>query len=65
MVSTARGKDNMKLTFQEEAVKAAPAIGGAILSGITLNQCVALATLLYILIQIGYLLWKWHKEARS
>lgn len=48
-------------------------IGGATLKtvlpvagwALTLNQWVAIATLSYIALQIGYLIWKWCREARK
>lgn len=52
----------MKLEIQAETVKAAPAVGGVIYSSITLNEIVALATLLYIGLQTAYLIWKWLRE---
>ena len=41
-----------------EAVKASPAVAGAVYSSLTLNEWVGLATLLYILLQVGVLLHK-------
>ncbi len=41
------------------AAKITPAIGGAALSGMTLNEWVAAATLLYVLAQIGLLVPKY------
>jgi len=40
-------------------VKAAPAVGGAFLSGLTLNDWVALVTLIYVVLQIGLLMPKY------
>lgn len=45
-----------------ETAKAAPAVAGAAASSMTLNQWVAIATGLYILIQAAYLLRKWWRE---
>lgn len=56
---------NMKLEFQQESIKAAPAVAGTVYSTVTLNEWVAIATLIYILLQTGYLLWKWHKEYKG
>lgn len=53
----------MKLDFQAETIKAAPAVAGTITSAVTLNQCVAIATMIYVCLQILYLLWKWRREA--
>jgi len=45
-----------------EAVKAAPPVAittAVTVGGLTLNELVALATLLYIVLQSGWLVWKW------
>lgn len=44
-----------------ETAKAAPAVVGAAIAGVTLNEAVAAATLFYILLQAGYLIWKWRR----
>jgi len=48
-----------------EAAKAAPAVAGAAASSLTLNQWVALATGVYIVIQALYLLRKWWRDERK
>jgi uncharacterized membrane protein len=50
-----------------EAVKAAPpiAITTAAVGGLTLNEWVALATLLYIVLQSGWLVWKWYHAIKD
>jgi len=48
-----------------EAAKAAPAVAGATAAGITLNQWVAIATVVYIALQAMYLLRKWWREERA
>lgn len=55
----------MRLEFQAETIKATPAIAGTILSGLTLNEMVATATLIYVLVQIAYLIWKWRREIKD
>lgn len=45
-----------------EAWRAAPAVIGTAIAGMTLEKWVALATLVYIAIQAGYLLRKWWRE---
>lgn len=40
-------------------LKTAPAIGGAVATGLTLNEWVALATLLYVILQVGLLIPKY------
>lgn len=48
-----------------EAAKGAPAVAGAVASSLTLNEWVAVATGLYILIQCLYLLRKWWREEKD
>ncbi|QDQ26696.1 hypothetical protein FNU76_10155 [Chitinimonas arctica] len=53
--------------FGPAVVKATPAVGGWVLSGLTLNDWVAVATLLYLALQIvllvpRYLRWWRGKE---
>lgn len=55
----------MKHEVNIETLKAVPAVGGAVAYNLTLNEWVAVATLLYILLQIGYLMWKWRREAKA
>lgn len=45
-----------------EVAKGAPAVAGATLASLTLNEWVAAATGIYILVQIAYLLRKWWRE---
>jgi len=45
-----------------EAAKAAPPVvitTAVTVGGLTLNEWVAIATLLYIVLQSGWLVWKW------
>jgi hypothetical protein len=48
-------------------VKVAPAgaVVGADFMGVPLPDLVYALTAVYLLLQIGYLVWKWHKEARG
>jgi len=54
-----------------ETGKAVPAIAGATVYGLTLNEVVAIVTILYVLIQGGFLVYKWYwdwqekKQSRS
>lgn len=41
-----------------ETIKATPAVAGAAYASLTLNEWVAIATLLYILLQVGVLIHK-------
>lgn len=48
-----------------ESARGAPAVAGAVASVLTLNEWVAVATGLYILIQCLYLLRKWWREEKD
>lgn len=51
-----------------ESIKATPPVAiaaGSTLADISLNQWVAVATIAYIALQAGYLLWKWYKEYKN
>lgn len=51
-----------------EAAKAAPPIAittAVTVGGLTLNEWVALATLLYIVLQSGWLVWKWYHAIKD
>lgn len=48
-----------------ETIKTVPALAGAAVYGITLNEWVAIATLIYIGLQAAYLIWKWVREAQG
>lgn len=60
-----RGYHGMKTETVIQSANAAPAVGGTILAVATLNEWVAIATLVYILLQSAFLVWKWHKEAKK
>ena len=57
----------MSLTMQQkadltaEAAKAAPpvTVAGATLAGVTVNELILWATLLYLVLQIAFLLYRW------
>ena len=53
----------MKNDVQMEAVKGAPPAAVAALSmmGISLSDIVLLATLIYIVLQMAFLLYRWHR----
>lgn len=55
----------MKTEFTVEAMKGAPAIGGSVAAAMTLNQWIALATGVYIVIQAAYLVRKWWREEQE
>jgi hypothetical protein len=51
-----------------EGAKSAPPVivaGAAWLFGLTLNDWVAVGTLLYLALQGGFLIWKWVKEYKK
>lgn len=57
----------MRVAIASESLKATPPItvtAVAWMNGLNLTDFVALATLIYICLQAGYLVWKWVKEAR-
>jgi uncharacterized membrane protein len=47
------------------AAKITPAIGGAAYTAMTLNEWVALATLVYVLLQIGLLVPKYYNGFKA
>jgi hypothetical protein len=56
---------DMKAEIVGEGLKASPPVTVTALAwmkGMTLNEYVAIATLIYIGLQAGYLLWKWYRE---
>ena len=55
--------DNSDLAAQ--ALRAGPAAAGAVASAITLSEWVAVITIIYITVQVGYLVWKWTWESRE
>lgn len=54
----------MKTEVTHESLKASPpvAVTVAWMNGLTMNELVAIATLAYIALQAGYLIWKWIRE---
>lgn len=58
----------MRNALAGEGLKSAPPVSitaFAWMNGLTLNEIVAIATLLYIGLQMGYLVWKWIREWRA
>lgn len=45
-----------------ELAKGLPAAIGALLAGLTLNQWLSLAVLVYTVLQVFYLMRKWYRE---
>lgn len=48
-----------------EAARATPAIVGAATATVTLNDMVALVTIVYVLMQAAYLVYKWRNEVKK
>lgn len=48
-----------------QTAKAVPALLGTAWYSVTLNDIVAFVTIAYVLLQIGYLIWKWCREAKE
>jgi uncharacterized membrane protein len=49
-----------------EALKGAPAVGAAtaVIAGFNLNTVLVVLTIVYIFVQIGYLLHRWYRMSR-
>ena len=55
----------MKTEITSEAAKAIPPLAITVMAHtITLNDVVLLGTILYLAVQIGYLIWKWRRDVR-
>ena len=58
----------LKQTVEMEAAKATPPVlvtAADQLGAISVNKYVAIATLVYVLMQAAYLGWKWYKEYKA
>lgn len=58
----------MRVAIANEGLKATPPATVTAISwmnGLTLNEYVAIGTLIYIGLQAAYLVWKWVREARK
>lgn len=55
----------MRAELGSESTKSFFALVGAALASLTLNQWIALATGVYIVIQAAYLLRKWYREEKD
>lgn len=56
---------SMKHDLNIEGAKLAVGGVGVMIWGLTLNEWVAVSTITYFVVQTGYLLWKWRKEAKK
>lgn len=57
-----------KFDIVTETAKAAPPVvitAASTVLGFTLNELVAIATLIYIGVQVGWLIWKWYRAAKN
>ena len=55
----------MNAEIATEAAKAAPpatVVATSFIGGWSLNNVIGAATLAYIVLQVGYLLWKWRRD---
>lgn len=58
----------MRVAIASESLKATPPVTISAVSwmnGLTLNEYVAIGTLIYIGLQAAYLIWRWVREARK
>lgn len=58
----------MRSDIAAEAFKAAPPVtvtAMATVGGLTINEILGLATLVYVGLQAAYLIWKWRKESKQ
>lgn len=58
----------MNADIASEAAKAVPPVTVIVtstLAGWSLNNFIGAATLVYIILQADYLLWKWHRDYKT
>jgi hypothetical protein len=58
----------MRAEIAQEGLKATPPVlvtTAAVSNAWTPTEWMALATIIYIVLQAGYLVWKWYKEYRD
>lgn len=48
-----------------EAARATPAIAGATAATVTLNDVVAIVTIIYVVLQAAYLVYKWRNDVKQ
>ena len=53
---------SIKETVITEAAKAAPPSGIAVITG---NEVLIAVSIVYVLLQIAHLIWKWNKERKN
>lgn len=55
----------MKSDLVEQSAKGVPAVAGAATAILTVNQWLGFLTVIYIVVQILYLLRKWYREEKD
>ena len=58
---------SMNTEVVQEAAKSAPPVVvtlGTLASGVTINHIMGLVTIVYVVLQAGYLVWKWRRDVR-
>lgn len=58
----------MRVAITQEGLKATPPVAVSVVAwiqGLTINQVVGIATVVYIGFQLGYLIWKWYREYKN
>lgn len=53
---------SLKDTVTTEALKAAPPVS---IAGLTGNEILIVISIVYVVLQIAHLLWKWNKERKN
>jgi len=59
---------HMNTDIMTQAAKSAPPVVVSLIAFIgewSLNNIIGAVTLLYLVLQVGYLLWKWHNERKD
>jgi hypothetical protein len=58
-------RQELKQETTIETAKAVPAVVGATIAGLTLNEVVAVVTIIYILLQAAFLIYKWLRQVKK
>lgn len=56
---------HMKQETIIETARAVPAVVGATAATVTLNDVVAIVTIIYVLLQGAYLIYKWRRDIKE
>lgn len=56
---------SMKQETIIETARAVPAVVGATAATVTLNDVVAIVTIIYVLLQGAYLIYKWRRDIKE